>query len=320
MEKRNLRVGVVIVFAAILTVLAFMGGNTETAEMAQVQDAMRNLRRVDNLHFSYESKLYSVPESTKEEVMDGSEENSDQVALEEELLEEQEMLDMEAEPKGDVISTQRVEVWSDQLTGAWVAEYYTTDEDGTRPVLKQYCNGNVVYQYVDWNGEWSLRSDLSTEVPNIESMISLDYDGNDIINTTSSTENDHQKISYMFTSEYLEKKMQGSMDEMEQIFSNYQKSGVSGDELKSAELVVEKQRRTRMEDVQIVYTIDSEGVLCNSACTLVLIQPEIISLINGRQLLGEDKAKQLLVEIDIKGYNQAGITNKIQQCQNELMY
>ena len=119
MVKRKIRALVVMAFGVALAAFSALNGSTQCAELAMLQDAMRELRRTDNLEFSYENTIAGAGVSRGEKTV----------------------------------------VWADALSGSWVSEHYITDEDGTRRYLKKFCDGGSVYQYAEWSGEWLLSED-----------------------------------------------------------------------------------------------------------------------------------------------------------------
>ena len=116
MEKRKFRIVVVMAFGVTLLAVSVLDGSVSSTELAMLQGAMRELRRTDNLEFSYENILSEKGTSKSEKAV----------------------------------------IWADTLSGSWVGEYYITDEDGTRRYLKKFCDGESVYEYVEWSGEWEL--------------------------------------------------------------------------------------------------------------------------------------------------------------------
>ena len=114
MEKRKLRILTVVVFAGVLIFGALRQNSTRRGELGEIQVAMWNLGKVDNLQLSYEYRW-------KQNGSAGGE---------------------------------TMHAWADMLTGDWISEHYTTDEDGTRLYLKQFCDGRDLYHYIDWSGEW----------------------------------------------------------------------------------------------------------------------------------------------------------------------
>ena len=96
MEKRKLRILTVVVFAGVLIFGALRENSTGRGELGEIQVAMWNLGKVDNLQLSYEY-CWKQNGSAGGETM---------------------------------------HAWADMLTGDWISEHYTTDEDGTRLYLK----------------------------------------------------------------------------------------------------------------------------------------------------------------------------------------
>ncbi len=279
-SRRTVRAATVAAFASMLTAMAVTGGMTESAELGEMRDAMRRLKRVDNLQFTCTGTLQG----------DGAE-------------------------RGE-----RVEVWSDQLSGSWVAEYYVTDEDGTRRYQKEFCDGRAVYVYIDWNGEWERRQGGSVKTPCLETLTVLPYDNRDIAEAESVRKKGKQKISFQFTQEFLGALSAENMDAAERSFRTYEKSGVSEDALHLAEMTLEQYRRTQQERITAVYTIDAENVLCEGMYKVESVQPQLNPDETGKVQLGGEQKLKLQVRTRVYRYNQAGILNKIEQCRSEVRY
>lgn len=280
MEKRKIQTLFMMVFTVALTVTAVLGNATQSEELALLQSAMRELRRVDNLEFSYESMIGTLG-TTKSE---------------------------------------KINVWADQLTGSWVSEHYTTDEDGTRLYLKRVCDGTQVYHYEDWSGEWILQKNEKTEVPYLDQVIDLPYGRSDIVNVELIHKGDVQELSYQFTEEYIAEQNAKTQAALEEYYENYQKIQTSEEEEKEIEVAVEQYRRTREENIEVTYQMDAAGVMRGLSCFMLLISPEILHDVQGEPILGEEYTSSYQIEINIKRYNQEGVMNKINQCKAEAAY
>lgn len=279
MEKNKIRAAAVIIFGALLAISVLMGGNAEQGELGRLQEAMRNLKRVNNLQMTYE---YS------------------------------------AAHRG-ITTAEQADIWADMLTGCWVSEYYMTDEDGTRPYMKQFCDARNVYVYDEWTGEWELvQGVISNTVPNLGTITTLDYRAEDILETETGEEDGQQRITYRFTSAYLERERNERVAEVEENYVSYQKSGASQETLDAVGITLEQYKQMRYEDVVVTYTIDADQVLRSMEYTAKLIMPEIVTDENGESVLGEEQETQLLLRVNIERYNQDGIINKIEQCKNEI--
>lgn len=280
MEKRKIQALLMIAFAVALTTSIMMGETTQSEELALLQDAMRELRRTDNLEFSYESTIES----------------------------------------GGIEKSEKIVVWADQLTGSWVSEHYTTDEDGTRMYLKRVCDGRHIYHYEDWSGEWELQQGEETQIPYLDRVIDLPYGSHDIMNVELHQKVDVQELSYEFTEEYIAEQNAKRQETLEEYYENYQKMQTSDESAEKVELAVEQYRRMREEDTAVTYRIDSAGVMRGLSCSMQLVSPEIIYDAAGKPALGEEHTSSYQIEIEITRYNQEGVTNKINQCKSEAAY
>lgn len=280
MEKRKIRILVMLTFAVALVTSAILGESTQSAELALLQNAMRELRRTDNLEFSYEN------------VISG----------------------------GGAVKGEKVIVWADQLTGSWVSEHYMTDEDGTRLYLKRFCDGAHVYDFVDWSGEWELQKSEDTEIPYLARMIDLPYDSDDIMNIRLSQKVDVQELSYQFTPEYIEGQNRKRQQTLEDYYEDYQKMQTLEESARKVELAVAQYRQTREENTSVVYRIDSAGVMRGLNCSMTLVSPEVVYDNAGEQVLGEECESSYEIKIEVSRYNQDGVLNKIEQCRNEAAY
>lgn len=280
MEKRNIQALLATTFAVALVTSAIMGERTQSEELALLQDAMRELRRTDNLEFSYKSTIESAR----------------------------------------VVKSEKTIVWADQLTGSWVSEYYTTDEDGTRMYLKRVCDGRHVYDYESWSGEWEFKQGEETDIPYLARVIDLPYGSSDITDIELHQKVDVQELSYEFTEEYIAEQNEMRQEMLEEYYENYQKMQTSDEGAEKVTLAVEQYRRTREEDTTVTYRIDSAGVMRGLSCSMLLVSPEIVYDETGNPALGEEHTSFYEIEIEITRYNQDGVTNKINQCKSEAAY
>lgn len=279
MEKKKIRAIAVILFGAFLVIPALTGGTTQQMELRELQDAMRNLKRVDNLKMTY---VYSVSDR-------------------------------------GIGTSEQMDVWADMLTGSWASESYTTDEDGTRPYMKQLCDGKQVYVYVDWSGEWEEAEEgNSLEVPNLEMITTFDYGADDILEAESREEDGQQQVTCTFTQEYLENKRDKQVAKMESMYEVYQSYDISDETLRLMELTVEQNRRMRYEDVAVTYMIDADQVLRGMEYSVKLVMPQMGTGENGEAVLGEESETQMLLQINVEEYNRGDILNKIEQCQSGM--
>lgn len=280
MEKRKFGALAVMTFSVALITSAILGGSTQCAELGLLQNAMRGLRRTDNLEFFYETTIVDQGGKKSEKIL----------------------------------------VWADQLSGSWVSEQYTTDENETRLTLKRFCDGQRVYHYIEWNGEWELQEAESIDVPYLDKIIDLPYDSEDITNIKLEKTMDMQELSYQFTSSYIEKQNQKYHQMLEEYYEDYQKRQTSDEGAEKVELAVEQYRKTREKNRMFTYQIDAAGVMRGLYCTIVLVSPQIIYNSEGQQVLGEEQEISYVITVGVNRYNQDGILNKIEQCRNEMLH
>ena len=280
MSKIKYRVLAVMAFGVALVTSGLLGGSTQCEELALLQDSMRELRRTDNLEFSYASTIESEGMAKREQIV----------------------------------------VWADQLTGSWVSEHYTTDEDGTRMYLKRFCDGRRVYHYLDWSGEWEIQADEDTEIPYLDRVIDLPYDSDDIMNIQLRQKVDVQELSYEFTQAYIDTQNEMRQENLEAYYKNYLMMQTDDEGAERVELAVEQYRQTREADTTVTYRIDAAGVMRGLSCSMNLISPEITYDLDGVAGLGEEHTSVYEIEIEVSRYNQEGVLNKIDQCRNEAAY
>lgn len=285
MEKKAVRAMAAIIFGTVLTVSAMRGSHTESEEFVRLQNSMRNLKRVNNLQMTYS---YTV------------------------------------EKKG-MSTSEQVDVWADMLSGSWVSEHYTTDEDGTRLYLRQYCDGRTIYHYIEWTGEWEAAENVSVTnsgntVPNLDNLTVLDFDEGDIVVSENEKTEEEESIVYTFTPEYLQEEVDKNVAEMEKMYLSYQKSGMSEEDIQTAELNVEQYKNMVYEDAAVTYTINASEVLETMKSTATLLMPEITKDETGQLILGENQEVKISIVADVIIYDQDGILNKIEACKNEVYY
>lgn len=271
MGKRKIRILFVILFLVAITAAAVTVKSMNQDEMGQVRNAMRNLRRLDNLEFSYQNTF-----SDKE----GAE-------------------------------TSRIDVWSDQLTGQWTAEYYTSDEDGTWMYLQQFCDGISVYDYSEWNGDWVRDSEVKgTEVPNWDEITAISYGEDDILEVTWDTNGEYLEISHTFTPEYISQIMLKNQAEMETMFQRYEDYTASGD-VQDITLAVTQYQNTQITDAKVSYRIDGNNILRRKEYLLTMVRPRLVTEGTADKKLGEEEEITIRIVVEVTGYNQNAITEKI---------
>lgn len=285
MKKRKVQMQAltVVTFSFLLMFAAAKGSTNGRGELGELQIAMWNLKRVDNLQMSYD---YTVLRNAT-----GGGESMD--------------------------------VWADLLTGSWESKHYTTDEDGTRLYLTQFCDGKSIYHYIDWNGDWEkvqTTGESGIAVPKLEMMTTLGYDGGDVAEVERQEQDGSVEITCSFAPEFLEEAKQVQLAQLERSYTMYEKSGVGESEINAAELSVEQHRQARYEAVTATYTIDENQILQKVSYETTIVMPEIVQDLDGNQILGKERKMQITLDMEIKRYNQGGINNQIEQCRNEMMY
>ena len=280
MEKRKFRIVVVMAFGVTLLAVSVLDGSVSSTELAMLQGAMRELRRTDNLEFSYENILSEKGTSKSEKAV----------------------------------------IWADTLSGSWVGEYYITDEDGTRRYLKKFCDGESVYEYVEWSGEWELLEEEEDSIPYFSQITDLPYDDDDILDIRLEQQGNLQEISYEFTTEYMEKQNRRRIQMLEDYYKNYKRLQTSDESQEQIELAAEQYRQTSEETETVVCHIDPTGVMQDFCSVLTLSVPEIIYDETGEQALGAEYESTYETRIKIHRYNQDVVLNKIEQCRREAFY
>ena len=279
MEKRKFRIVVVMVFGVTLLAASVLDGSVSSTELAMLQGAMRELRRTDNLEFSYENILAEKGTSKSEKAV----------------------------------------IWADTLSGSWVGEYYITDEDGTRRYLKKFCDGESVYEYVEWSGEWDLLEEEEDSIPYFSQITDLPYDDDDILDIRLEQQGNLQEVSYEFTTEYMEKQNRRRIQMLEDYYKNYQRLQTSDESQEQIELAAEQYRQTSEEKETVVCHIDPTGVMQDFCSVLTLSVPEIIYDDAGGQTLGAEAESIYETKIKIHRYNQDAVLNKIEQCRGSAL-
>lgn len=283
MGKKEIHVAVTILFASVLSVFAMTGGNKEPGEIRQIQDALRNLRRMDNLQIAY---TYTV--SGKEE----------QAAW-------------------------RTEVWSDLLTSSWTAEDYVTDVDGTRLYQRWFSDGNALFCSADWSGEWERQSlKQGIEMPYFDSVTTVNYGNEDITGIERDETESFIKISYTFTPEYLatlNEKHQASAElyvENNRVMQadRGEEQALSFEQLKMAQL-----KQMELENFRVTYKVDKNDILRSLTYSFDVTQPELVTEQDGTIGLGEPETLQNLIVFEIRGYNREFILDKIEQSASEIL-
>lgn len=280
MNKKCMHAGVVVIFGLFLAMYSLRGSYTEQQEMAELQDAMRNLRRVDNLQLTSSYTYF----------------------------------------QGGVAEVDRVDVWVDMLSGLWVSESFATDEDGTRLYLRQFCDGRSLYNYMEWTGEWMPQSGGNTAAPNLESITVLTYREDDILETKTEEKDGYREITYTFTPEYLGREHEKRLAEMKKAYAEYESIGAEGEAFENMERTVQQFAQSYYKDITVTYKIDKEQILRGLECNATWMKPALETAENGEVYLGEEESVELQLVLEVVRYDQDGTLNKIEQCRNELGY
>lgn len=270
MEKKSVQAISVIVFSSVLYVAALTNG-TQSAEIGQIQNAMRELKRMDNLHFSYEY----------------------------------------CQNNEDFETIQFVDTWADLLTGQWVSEHSNTDADGTLLYLRQYFDGQNVYIYNTLSGYWVQDPNGDSTITNLDRLTSIPYRMEDITNLIVTAEDGYQKISFSPTYAYMEKAHMDLLESAKQSYHSYEQMEMTSDDLESARIGIEQYEKTRQEAVSVSYTIDPDGVLCETQYTVTMVQPEIVTDKDGRMTLGKESAFDVVITMQVLTYDEELVPDKI---------
>lgn len=280
MEKKNAHAMILAIFVVGLITAAILWDNPQSAELGMLQTSMRELKRVDNLEYSYVTTVRSAGTVTGDEIT----------------------------------------VWSDQLSGCWISEHYKIDEDGRRLYLKQFCDGVRVYNYIEWTGEWELQSTKSVDAPYMDQILSIPYEDEDILELTRIEDEAGQTLSFVFTPEYIDEQNESRKDTVEKAYQDYMKMAGEEAQTNEMVMTMEQYMRTRQKDIAVTYQINAEGVLMGMQCTMTVIQPELIYNTNEELMIGKERESGYEIVVTVNRYNQQGTLNKLEQCKNEILY
>lgn len=178
--QRKQKIGIIVTFLFMVSLTcASVAGASDIRFLGQVKEAMRDIRRADNLHYIYTNAV--------------SYKNSSE--------------------------TSRVEVWADLLTDSWRADYSIIDEDGEWLFLRKYCDGKSIYYDNQWDEDWDISEENEElDVPNIEELTILTYNTKDILEESIEYEDGYSVIFHMFTPEYTAELLQENREELEQMW------------------------------------------------------------------------------------------------------
>lgn len=249
----------------ILTMLLFMAvlsgaAVTEASDcryFGQVKEAMRAVRRLNNLHYTYAGSVY--------------------------------------DKNGSEVS--KAEVWADQLTGGWQAEYSVTDEDGEWPFLRRYCDGKSVYEDKDWDGEWELCADEELGPPNIEELTMLSYDTKDIFEENMRQEDGYTVISHVLTAEYAAELLQGDLEQTWLPNGNH-----AGSET-NENAALEQYRQTEVTEAEVTYWLDKKKVLCKKEMAVTLLRPHVEDALGSIKMPTEEEKIYMATNVEVLEYN-----------------
>ena len=278
MDKRYAQVIVLFLFTSVLAGYALIDVSTKYEELTWIQDASRRLRRTDNIWYTCTMTLTAEA----------------------------------------VSFTEQIEVRGNQLTGEWVAEYYTTDEDGTRRILKSFCDGRKRYDYVDWTGEWEEKPFSDITMPDFEVPYVLNYGEADIAEVEQRQEGTDTTVTIALTKEYLAGLISEHYDEAQALYEGYRRAETSPLSQGMLELGMERYERMRIENARQIYAADADKVLRSVEYDAAVCVPEVVTDDLGQTALGKEKTILFRHRIEIKGYNEQQILDAIEQCGSEV--
>lgn len=255
-KKQKNEILTVFLFLIFLTGAAAAGAS-DIRSLGQVKEALRSIRRADNLHYVYADIISG--QNTSE--------------------------------------TSRTEVWADQLTGSWRAEYSTIDEDGEWMFLRKYCDGKKIYSENQWE---DMEEEETLEIPNMDELTMLPYSAKDILEENVEEKKDGREISYVFTSEYKEKLLAENKEELEQLW--LQRTG-SETGAGNENLLLEQYQNTEVSEATVKYRLDKEGVLQKKEMIFTLLRPRIEFAADGTKTLGEQEKICIMTQAEVLEYN-----------------
>lgn len=264
-KKQKSEILIVLVFLIVLTGAA-VSGASDIRSLGQVKEALRGIRRVDNLHYVYADIISG--QNTSE--------------------------------------TSRTEVWADQLTGSWRAEYSTIDEDGEWMFLRKYCDGKKIYSENQWE---DMEEEETLEIPNMDELTMLPYSAKDILEESIEEEKSGRVISYVFTPDYREEILAENKEELEQMWL-YRTGSEAGEA--NENLFLEQYQNTEVSEASVKYWLDKEGVLQKKEMTFMLLRPRIEFTADGKKILGEQETICIMTQAEILEYNAEKVTENLQ--------
>ena len=176
MDRKSVQAVLVTIFSGVLFLESMFAGGVASEETGKVLDAMRGLRRVNNVHYLV-TNSYSG--------------NQD-------------------------IVQQTQEVWADLLDETWMVEYKNTDADGAMTYVKEFCDGVTVnsYQAGTWS-EWNGYS-TTTDIPNYQALTNPGYREEDIVSAeTADLDDGAKQIIFSLSGQQLKEKRDQALDLIE---------------------------------------------------------------------------------------------------------
>ncbi len=213
--------------------------------------------------------------------------------------------------QNDETMSQTQEIWANLLTGMWAAEYSSADADGSMTVLKEFCDGN---QVLSCNaGIWSPWSGYSddTDIPNFTTFSDINYEEEDIAEAESIETDDGMKIVFSLADAHLERERDALLDE-----SAWEEEGADD----GLELYYEQYENTRFENITLIYTVDTDGVLTGMEYSFEASRPQILIGSGGQEQLGEQERYLSGARVTLLEYNSTGIDEKLSEVAADAGY
>ncbi len=258
MRKRQKKdVLILLVFMALLCGAA-VAGASDCRYFGHVKEAMRAVRRLNNLHYMY---IGNVTDNSSSQIS-------------------------------------KVEVWADQLTGGWQADYSMVDEDGEWPYLRRYCDGKQVYEDMNWDGEFDMNIGEGLEIPQIDELTILPYNMKDVASEVMEQEDGYTVISHVFTTDYTTQLLQESQEQLQNMWQR-RAANMDG----TTNVAFDQYQQTRVAEAKVTYWLDREKVLRRKKMTMTLQRPHVEPKADGQLALGDNEKIYMTTSVEVLAYN-----------------
>ncbi len=276
-ESRIVRTSVVILFAAALAGSISYQNYETKMQVGRIMTAAGELGKLVNLHYQVTTTDESASEGRQG------------------------------------IST---EVWADLDSGKWAAVYASLEGEEEKVYQSLLYDGELSYGLNDTVEDWTELAEPMEQIPYYDALHTFYYSEEDFSKVSVRKESDTAVIEAVLSEDALEKVQEDAVESANQTYLGYVENNDTA-RMEAASLLLECAKQTKIERVEVSYTINRDGLLCGSRFVEYYSRPAILASEEGT-VLGEPEAHVTTTTRTVEGYNDKDTTTSLHEYLNQV--